>query len=181
MTNLFYDSEFTGLQQDTSLISLALISECGKTFYAEFNDFNYQQVDDWLQENVINHCRWIADKPTPFVQQQENQTLCYGDRQYIKNALQTWLTQFDAIQIWADCPAWDWVLFCQLFGGALHIPGNIHYMVADLSTALRLKGIDPDINREQFAAMQPHQDNQKHNALWDARVLQACYQKLKLD
>ena len=52
------DSEFTGLHQNTTLISIGLVSECGKTFYAEFNDYDFNQVDDWLKENVINNLQY---------------------------------------------------------------------------------------------------------------------------
>ena len=50
MTKIFFDCEFTGLHQNTSLISIALISECGKIFYAEFNDYYEEQVDDISHE-----------------------------------------------------------------------------------------------------------------------------------
>ena len=56
-TKIFFDCEFTGLHQKTELISIALISECEKTFYAEFTDFDINQIDEWLQENVINCVR----------------------------------------------------------------------------------------------------------------------------
>lgn len=36
---------------------------------------------------------------------------------------------------------------------------------------------DTDINREEFAAMKD--SSQKHNALWDAKVIKACYEKLR--
>lgn len=56
MTKIYYDSEFTGLHKDTTLISIGLISECGtKTFYAEFLDYDKSQVDDWIQNNVIDN------------------------------------------------------------------------------------------------------------------------------
>jgi hypothetical protein len=32
-TKIFFDTEFTGLHQNTTLISIGLISECGKNFY----------------------------------------------------------------------------------------------------------------------------------------------------
>lgn len=35
---IFFDTEFTGLHKDTTLISLGMISEDGRRFYAEFND-----------------------------------------------------------------------------------------------------------------------------------------------
>ena len=50
-TKIFFDTEFTGLHQNTTLISIGLVSECGKTFYAEFNDYDFNQVDDWLKED----------------------------------------------------------------------------------------------------------------------------------
>ena len=55
MVKVFFDCEFTGLQQNTTLISIGLISECGKTFYAEFNDFAQDLVDDWVQHHVISN------------------------------------------------------------------------------------------------------------------------------
>ena len=78
------------------------------------------------------------------------------------------------VEIWSDCLAYDWVLFCQLFGGAFGIPKEIYYIPFDLCTLLRAKGIDPDVNREKFAEME---GGEKHNALWDARVIKACCEK----
>jgi len=61
-TKIFFDTEFTGLHQNTTLISLGMISECGKTFYAEFTDYDKSQVDDWIRENVVEK---LVLKPHP--------------------------------------------------------------------------------------------------------------------
>lgn len=53
--NLFFDMEFTGLRKDTTPISIGIISENGKKFYAEFSDYDREQCDEWIKENVINH------------------------------------------------------------------------------------------------------------------------------
>ena len=45
-TKIFFDMEFTGLHQKTTLISIGLIAEDGRTFYAEFNDYDKSQLDD---------------------------------------------------------------------------------------------------------------------------------------
>ena len=37
-----------------------------------------------------------------------------------------------------------------------------------------IKGIDPDINREEYAEIK---GNGKHNALWDALIIKKCYEK----
>ena len=53
MTKLYFDTEFTGLHKDTSLISIGIIDEYGNKFYGEITDYNKTQVDKWIQENVI--------------------------------------------------------------------------------------------------------------------------------
>ena len=53
--NIYFDTEFTGLHKDTTLISIGLVTENGDTFYAEFDDYDKTQCNDWIQENVINN------------------------------------------------------------------------------------------------------------------------------
>ena len=54
-TKVFFDCEFTGLHKNTTLVSIGLISEHGQTFYAELNDYDKSQLDDWLKSNVIKN------------------------------------------------------------------------------------------------------------------------------
>lgn len=61
--NLFFDCEFTGLRKDTTLISLGIVAENGKKFYAEFTDFNWRYVDEWIQKNVLDN--FILEKFYP--------------------------------------------------------------------------------------------------------------------
>ncbi len=37
-TKVFFDTEFTGLRQQTTLISIGLVAETGETFYAELTE-----------------------------------------------------------------------------------------------------------------------------------------------
>lgn len=55
MSLLFFDAEFTGLGKDTTLISLGIVADNGKKFYAEFTDFNWDYVDDWIKNNVLDN------------------------------------------------------------------------------------------------------------------------------
>jgi hypothetical protein len=43
------------VHQNTTLISIGLIADTGDTFYAELTDYDPDQIDDWLQENVLNN------------------------------------------------------------------------------------------------------------------------------
>ena len=55
---LFFDMEFTGLHKNTTLISLGIVSEDGKKFYAEFCDYDREQCSYWILENVISHMKF---------------------------------------------------------------------------------------------------------------------------
>ena len=46
---IFFDTEFTGLHKDTTLISIGLIAEDRRCFYAELTDYKrtLPDVDNW--------------------------------------------------------------------------------------------------------------------------------------
>lgn len=120
----------------------------------------------------------------------------------IVTALRSYLKTFEEVVIWADVPAYDWVLFCELFGGALSLPKNIHYIVRDLATFLEAKGYDIDTDRFALAYENEGEDATvsinfsdgrlgkgqaytnnpeglfKHNSLGDALACQACFTKI---
>ncbi len=106
----------------------------------------------------------------------DNPTFC-GGLSDLKNELSIWLKQFNEVEIWSDCLSYDWVLFNQIFGHAFNIPKNVYYIPFDLCTLFYVKGIDADISREAFAEMS--EGSQKHNALWDAKVIRQCFVKLQ--
>jgi len=177
-TKLFYDSEFTELSQSAQLISIALVSGQGDSFYAEFCDTPLQNIDPWLQQNVVNNTLYIKQGQQNICVKEGHAWQIADSHATVSQELASWLSAFEQVEIWADCLAYDWVLFCQLFGGAMQRPKNIHYMPGDLATLFRLKGLDPDTSREQFATLKAEETPLKHNALWDAEIARRCYHKL---
>ncbi len=178
-TKVFFDTEFTGLHQNTTLISIGCVSDSGKEFYAEFTDYDKSQVDGWLQENVLDNLTLqpLGNPNAPVVWPKIH--FC-GTKDRIKTELSKWLSKFDDVEIWSDTLAYDWVLFNQLFGHAFSIPENVYYIPFDIATLMKVSGIDPDINREDFAGMHEAKTTDvKHNALWDAKVIRQCYEMLK--
>ena len=174
-TKVWFDTEFTGLHKNTTLISIGLVSEEGHTFYAEFTDYDKKQITPWLETNVLFHLRlqhmrgFTHTNITPLIKRE-----VVGDTATITKELREWLNQYKQIEIWSDCLAYDWVLFCQLFGGAMSIPKNIYYIPFDLCTLFLAKGVDPDISRKEFAG----KNLTLHNALDDALLQKACTEKL---
>jgi len=202
LTRIFLDTEFTGLHQKTTLISIGLISECGKTFYAELTDYDRTQIDEWLLENVIDNLLYSEppedeqnhysmerhkDNPigNPIDKSYSLSTRC--NKIELKEHLTKWLLQFERIEIWSDCLAYDWVLFCDIFGGAFDVPSNVDYIPFDICTLFKTKGIDPDISRQIFAEVfnskgqnQTSELVMKHNALYDAKIIKKCFDKLNV-
>ena len=195
-TKLFIDLEFTGLHQATTPISLGIISECGKTFYAEFTDYDRTQLNAWLEENIIPNT-WVAiHNPITSMGEVTGDSRwadkhVFGSSDYIKPFLEEWLSQFEKIVIWSDCLAYDWVLFNQIWGHAFIIPKNIYYIAMDICTVFEMQGIDPDISREEYCEIETFREEKtkvlyndfksvKHNALWDAFIIRECYKKLTI-
>ncbi|MBP6456649.1 MAG: 3'-5' exoribonuclease [Chitinophagaceae bacterium] len=172
---IFLDTEFTGLHQHTTLISIGLAAESGEEFYAELTDFDTNQLSPWLMDNVIDKLLFTENNQ-PLTSQTEIHIK--GNKKEVATALQNWFAQFDEpkIQIWGDVPHWDWVLFCDLFGGAFSIPPNIHYICMDLATYIQAKGLDIEMSRFEYVGLTV---DSQHNALADAKAELACYLKLK--
>lgn len=168
---VYFDTEFTGLHQNTTLISIGAVSDSGASFYAELTDYDRSQVNEWIKDNVIAHLQLTCGAPSMIGFNHEMR----GTRSQVATSLWNWLAfESSPIEIWSDCLSYDWVLFCNLFGDAFSIPKNVYYIPFDLSTALKIKGIDPDIDREEFSGI----SGIKHNALHDARVIKACVERL---
>jgi hypothetical protein len=176
---IFFDTEFTGLHQKTTLISIGCIAEDRLKFYAEFTDYDKSQVNEWIQKHVIDNLKF-DDIEKNWYQDYDLNYNIKGDTAYVAEHLRKWLSQFEAVEMWSDCLAYDWVLFCQIFGHAFNIPPNVYYIPFDIATLMKFQGIDPDVSREKLAYGEVYQEMnaQKHNALWDAQVIQACYVKL---
>lgn len=181
---IFFDTEFTGLHKDTTLISIGLVDENSRQFYAEFIDYDKSQVDKWIQTNVIDNLisKGMPDNTYRFGRDMQIKYV-KGTKDFVAKELDFWhqyiYPDYNNIQLemWSDCLAYDWVLFCDLFGHAFNVPSNIYYIPFDISTLMKLKGIDPDINREEFVGI----NGKKHNALHDAFVIKKCYEKLMGD
>ena len=79
--------------------------------------------------------------------------------------------------------SYDWVLFNNIYGGALNIPEYIYYIPYDICTFMKLVGVDPDVSREEFALVDDgvvvdSVEGRKHNSLFDAKIIKKCFEKL---
>lgn len=179
---IFFDTEFTGLHKDTTLISIGLVSETGEKFYAEFNDYDEWQVTPWIEETVLpNLMHWDIDY---------NHTLPewfnYGSKEEIKVKLLNWLSQWDFIDWVSDVSHYDFVLLIDLlFGNALDIsPDKYSPICHDINTGIAtyfdIEERDAfNMSREDILASHGCTvEGEKHNSLYDAEVIKCIFEHL---
>lgn len=175
---IFFDTEFTGLHKNTTLISIGLIDENGRTFYAEFSDYDESQCDEWIKENVISHLTLGKYEHYSFYM---NNTTVYGKKEFVKTKLLEWLLHYDEVQLVSDVCHYDMVLFIDIFGGAFDIPVNVnpacHDINQDIANRYDLSETWAfDKSREEILKENGITiEGDKHNALYDAIVIQQIY------
>ena len=125
--NIYFDTEFTGLHKNTTLISIGLIDENGRTFYAELTDYDKSQVDYWIMENVIEHLISSKSK-NRFIYGTSvfgEKTIVIGDKFKVKEELEHWLSVYDEVQLISDVCNYDMVLLIDIFGDEFSIAKNV--------------------------------------------------------
>ena len=155
---IFMDGEFNGLHADgTEFLSIAFIKPNGDELYLEIE--TDAEIDGWVKNNVIPHL--MGNKIS-------KEKAIKRIKEFIGN---------EKPYLIADVNQFDWMGICGLFG-VWNVP--FFYIRIDFASILWAKGIDPDVNREEFAKEQgiDVSNFKKHNALDDTKVLKALYEKL---
>jgi len=181
--DIYFDCEFSGLHKKTTLISIGFITEDGDTFYAEFDDYDRDQCDDWIKENVIKKLNVRQyDKDKKYIKNYH-----YGNKYQIKEMLLVWLKQFEdtGIQFISDVCHYDFVLLIDLIAdSALSMPKNISPVCLDINVdiAKYFKISEKNAfnkNREEILKeFKIELLENKHNALYDAIVIKEIYENI---
>ena len=169
---IFFDTEFTGLHQHTTLISIGLVSEDGRSFYAESLFYDPLQLTPWINTNVISNLSGQEDQK-------------YLTKSSLRKNLLAWLEQFDTIQFVSDVCHYDFVLLIDLLAGsALNLPSTIapvcHDICYDISRQLSIS-LQEAFNLSRESLLEQFNltvEGQKHHALYDAQVIKAIYTHL---
>jgi len=188
---IFFDTEFTGLHKDTTLVSIGMIDENGRSFYAEFSDYDKDQCDDWIKENVIKHL-YLGNYE--HIEISDNHTSVYGNKKFIKEKVEKWLSEYNEIDLISDCCHYDMVLFIDIFGSAFDLPKNVNPACHDINQDIGKKfSISEkeafDLSREKiienhnlFSGNSSNKifiTGDKHNSLYDAKVIKEIYNIIK--
>lgn len=184
--NLFFDCEFTGLHKQTSLISIGIVAENGKKFYAEFSTYRKNQCNDWIKENVLKHTILEGNETlAKRLGEDSDTTVVLGSKADIRYELGEWLKQFESVQFVSDVCHYDMVLLIDIWGDAFRIPQNVSEVCHDINQDIaKHYGISEreafDKSREDIVAELCGEfiAGDKHNSLYDAEVIKAIYSEV---
>ena len=144
--NYFFDCEFNEQDGKIDLISIALVNDLGRILCVTSSEFDLKaaQAKPWLVENVL------AQLPPPEL---------WKTRKEIVADIIAFVGKDPKPRFWAWFASYDWVIFCQLFGGMLNLPNKWPQYVMDLKQEHALAG-SPRL---------PLQMDGQHDALEDAK------------
>lgn len=207
--NIYFDTEFTGLVPNTTLISLGCITEYGEKFYAEFTDFDESLCDDWIKENVIKNLYLKKDpnSVSALVKYDSRTRDAYvkGDSRQVLKYFKVWLEDLEGrypndtkrIQFVSDVCHYDFYLLCNLFGGAFSLPEYVNPVCYDICQDICPRVVKDgeflwyadmddmytafDISREEVCKKVSGKlpEGKKHNSLYDAEVIKAIYEGMR--
>jgi 3' exoribonuclease, RNase T-like len=136
------DTEFIARPYTIDLISIGLVAENGREFYAESSEVDWSKANLWTLQNVRPQ---LGGNGMP--------------REQIGNALRLFTDGDESPVFWGYFPAYDWVAFNQLFGGMDEMPFHYPQLCLDIKQwAIELG--NPEL---------PQQQSRPHHALHDAR------------
>lgn len=136
----WFDTEFIEDGKIIDLISIGIVSEDGKEYYAEFEEADYSKADPWLHENVIKHLKGPC-----------------LTREVIKQQILEFVGEQP--EFWAYYADYDWVALCQLFGRMTDLPKTWPMFCMDVKQYAVSLG-NPEFNVT---------NDQEHHALADAK------------
>lgn len=186
---IYFDTEFTGLKKDTTLVSIGLITEDNESFYAELTDFDKSYKDEWFVNNVLNNLLLDKEKnakkktPEVFVYKTKEEyfiadKMVRGTKNEVSYELYRWLKDFVSIQLVSDVCHYDMVLFIDLFGGAFDMLPSItpacHDINQDIAEFCKITEREAfEKNREKLLLENGIQlpKGKKHNSMYDAKII----------
>ena len=139
----FFDTEFIEDGKTIDLISIGIVAEDGREYYAENAGCDLEKASDWVKSSVIPHLK--GGKSLKDLAQIREEVLLFVGQ--------------DKPKFWAYYGAYDWVALCQLFGKMIDLPKGWPYYCRDIKQLCDSLG-NPRL---------PELGKDEHNALADAR------------
>lgn len=144
----FYDCEFIEDGTTIDLVSVGMVAEDGREFYAVSTDFDPARAGPWVRRNVL------PKLPNP-------SSSAWMSRARIRDELYDFVTApiSGQVELWAWIGAYDHVAVCQLWGDMTQLPAAMPRFTRDVRQLWEMAG-EPEL---------PSHPGGAHDALGDAR------------
>jgi hypothetical protein len=158
----WFDTEFIEDGRTIDLVSIGIVSQDDREYYAVSSEFDASKAVPWVKENVLSQIDQSKGKP----------------RKQIRHELQRFIGHYEYDQlmgtrkgpeIWAYYGAYDWVALCQLFGPMVDLPQGWPMYVRDV------KQWCDELGNPQL----PSQGKNLHHSLYDARWTKKAWEFLR--
>ena len=168
-----YDTEFLEDGKTIELISIGIVCEDGREYYAVNSDMPWDRVlaDDWLQRNVLPHLPCAGEQRNGIMHRVlDRRSAAVKPKWVIANEVRDFIVgdladrdevvaEDELPELWAYYGAYDHVALCQLWGRMINHPRFMPMWTHDL---MQLIEAIPGFEK-------PKQPADEHNALADAR------------
>lgn len=148
----FYDTEFLDTGNDVHLISIGIVAEDGREYYAVNRDMPGRLIEcePWITENVMSQLphngKWIPPHR-------------------IRDEVYAFLTADPHPELWAWFAAYDHLVLSQLWGRMIDVPAPIPQFTNDVRSLVNWTGV----------TRLPSQVSGAHDALQGARHVKTMY------
>src|SRR6195952_3364924 len=148
----FYDCEFIEDGRVVDLVSIGVVDEFGREFYAVSTQFDDSKAVPWVRNNVLDKLPSPADK-------------AWRSRERIRDDLYDFLVEpikgrNEQMELWAWYAAYDHVVLAQLWGAMPAMPNEVPRLTREIRQHWEAAGCPPI----------PDPGSDRHNALADAKL-----------
>jgi hypothetical protein len=182
---VYFDTEFIEDGRTIDLVSIGMVREDGRTYYAQALSFDPAKASRWVEEHVLAQlarCDRSLSLTEEMLRHLASGRLCssmclWRSKAEIGQELRRfvatkpiWGERAGAPEFWADYASYDWLVLCQIFGTMLHLPDGWPMFVHDVQQARQelTRGTGETIVWPARAAVHLPE----HHALNDARDCQ---------
>lgn len=124
----FIDTEFSerGPQFPIQLISIGIVAEDGREFYAVSSDFNPEDCNDWVKANVLPK---LGTEGRCKVAHMKRLIEAFCDPE-----------SYGKPEFYGYFADYDWVVFCQIFGAMVNLPHGYPMYCLDIKQVAAFLG-----------------------------------------
>lgn len=179
----FFDTEFIEDGKTIDLLSIGIVAEDGREYYAQNFECKFDKAGDFVWRNVFPHldhfemsgrrsCNRISqsmsgDSLTGKCRDEKcSWRFPFEIREQVKEFCD--IEKYGEPEFWGYYADYDWVVFCQLFGKMIDLPKGYPFYCNDIKQLCVLLG-NPDL---------PQLGKGEHSAINDARWNKSTHELL---